>query len=50
MSAAKQWLVVPANPDTLAYVTSNPDVAQKRRDKGDTVTLISRKPVDDEEL
>lgn len=50
MSAPKQWLVVPKNPSTAAYVTSNPDVAEKRTEKGDTVTPIKRKHEEDDEL
>lgn len=42
MSAPKQWLVVPANPEGRAYLTEHATVAEKREKKGDTVTLIKR--------
>lgn len=42
MTISKQWLVDPANPETPAYITSNPDVAKKRANKGDFVVLIER--------
>lgn len=44
MSAGRQWLVVPANHDTVCYVTKNPDVAAKRAAKGDYVDEITREP------
>lgn len=43
MSMLRQWLVQPKAVDAAYYITSKPDVAQKRADAGDIVMRIDRR-------
>lgn len=44
MPAPQQWLIVPADPEKPAYLSTNKDVVTRRLKKGDVVEVIERAP------